>query len=300
MLGRNATCRHCLLALAITACSAAGIAAPVRASSLTVEGSTTHTGLWAARVDVERTCSEDDRVVPDGTDYSGVAPEEACVSLQAGDVDVLSGADVTFLAGERIALGSGFSVASGASFRAVIDPQVTGDAFVESMIPEELTEYWARFYLLPNALDLEEGESLLHLVGYDGTGDRELAVGLTWNVGLAERRVFVQASEDDGGVASTKGSDELVLPDGWHFLEVRWVVSSGMDDGVVEVCVDDSPGGGLQCAKLSGLDNDASRIESVRWGVFDVPQKDLGTVFIDDFRSRRLGPIGGCSAAECP
>ena len=299
--GRGRLLRRLRLAAPVLALwLASGGTPPADASSLTVQGATKHTGSWAARVDVSKTCPADDRTLANGTDYAGAATEEACVSLAANDVDVLAGADVAFRAGETIALGSGFSVASGASFRAEVGPQVAGTAFVESAHPAAATEYWARFYVRPNLLDLTGGGSFLHLTAHDAGGGLELAVGLKRNLGLGENRVFLQGVEDGGGVVSTEGSDELVLPDGWHRLELRWRASSGAGDGLVEICVDDSPGGAM-CAALSSLDNDTGRIDAVRWGALEVPQGDLGTLFMDDFRSQQGGPIGGCDTAqECP
>jgi hypothetical protein len=281
--------------------TAAGIGPPAEASSLTVQGGTIHTGSWATQVDLSNTCGQDHRTLANGTDYGGTATEEACISLTADDVDVLTGAEVTFRAGEQIALGSGFSVASGASFRAVVGPEVAGSAFVESGHANAATQYWARFYVFPNELDLTGGESFLNLTASDASRDLELAVGLKRNLALAENRVFLQVVEDGGGLVSTEDVDELVLPDGWHQLELRWRASTGADDGLVEICVDDSPDGGTMCAELAGLDNDTGRIDWVRWGALEVPQGDRGTLYMDDFRAQLGGPIGPCETEqECP
>lgn len=288
--------RPLLLRLALVLGLAA--APPITASSLTVQGATTHSGDWAARLDVSRACTLDDRMIANGTDYDGTVTEEACISLSAGDVDVLAGADVSFVAGERIVLGSGFSVASGASFRAVVTPSVGGSAFVESSHPATEPEVWFRFYLYPEELSLGEG-GFRHFAGYGTGGDLEVAVGLKRNVALGENRVFVEAVLDGGGVVSTEGAQELVLPDGWHRIELRWRASSGADDGSVEICVDDPPGGGAMCVQLAGLDT--GPIDSVRWGAVEVPSGDFGTLYMDDFRAVESGPIGGCETEQaCP
>lgn len=272
-------------------------AVPSAASTLTVQSAVTHSGDWAARVDVS-TCPIDHRTIANGTDYVGTVTEEACISISAGDVDVLAGADVSFVAGERIVLGSGFSVASGASFRATVTPSSGGSAFVESSHPASEAEVWFRFYVYPDDLSLGAG-GFRHFAGYGTGGELELAVGLKRNAALAENRVFVEAVEDGGGTVSTEGAQELVLPDGWHRIELRWNASSGADDGSVEICVDDSPGGGAMCVELTGLDTDP--IDSVRWGAVEVPAGDFGTLYMDDFRAVEGGPIGGCESEQaCP
>lgn len=287
--------RPLLLRLAVVLLLAA--APPVAASSLTVQGKTTHSGDWAARLDVSA-CTLDDRAIPNGTDYTGEATEEACVSLTAGDVDVLAGADVSFVAGERIVLGSGFSVASGASFRAAVTSSVGGSAFVESGHPANEPEVWFRFYVQAEELSLGEA-GFRHFAGYGTGGDLEVAVGLKRNLALSENRVFVEAVEDGGDIVSTEGGQELVLPDGWHRIELRWRTSSGADDGEVEICVDDPPGGGAMCVELTGLDT--GPIDSVRWGAVEVPPGDFGTLYMDDFRAVESGPIGGCESEQaCP
>lgn len=289
------------IALAFLAVALASVLpSPAAASSLTVQTTTVHTGAWAARVDVSRACGASDRTVPDGTAYAATTTEEACVSLSAGDVDVLAGADVTFQSGERIALGSGFSVASGASFRAVVAPQVAGAAFVESRQATAEPEVWLRFYLDPTDLALATGQRFLQLTAADAAGDPELAVGVRHDGASGETRLFVQAVEDGGAVASNEGAGDLVLPVGWHRCELRWRASSGAGDGLAEVCVDDTPGGGANCAALTGLNNAAGRIETLRWGALEVPQGNLGTLYLDDFRAQTTGPIGACDSLTCP
>lgn len=276
-------------------------ASAAAASTVAVQGARVHTGSWAARIDVERTCSVDDRTVPDGTDYAAASTEDGCVSVTAHDVDVLPGAEVTFRGGERIVLGSGFSVGAGASFRAVVGPQATGAAFVESRHPQAEPEYWARFYLDLDDLTLPGGETLLHLVAADGNGQAELAVGIRRDPTLGNR-LFVRATKDDGSTVSTEGAGELTVPAGWHAYELRWRASGGAADGVAEICLDDSPDGGTACAALTGLDNDTGRIETVRWGALEVPAAPgLGTLYLDDFHSRTTGPVGPCGSAQtCP
>lgn len=270
------------------------------ASSVSVQSSTVHSGSFAAQLDISA-CTQENLAIPDGTDYNGTVVQEVCQTLTAGDVDVLAGADVIFRAGDRIEIGSGFSVASGASFQAGVGPEVDGDSFVESDHPSTSpNNYWARFYLYPNQLNIGNGETFRHLTGVDSGGQVEFAIGLKFNQAMNENRVFVQAVEDGGGLMSTENGLELVLADGWHFLEVKWSASTGADNGEVEVCIDDSPDGGANCAQLTGLDNDTGQLNTVQWGVRDGPSANLGTLFMDDFRAQTVGAIGACTGMNCP
>src|SRR6185369_97175 len=45
-------------------------------------------------------------------------------------------------------------------------------------------------------------------------------------------------------------------------------------------------------AGLSNLDNDLSTISSLRWGIVSSGAPHTGTLRLDDFASRRSGPIG--------
>ena len=63
-----------------------------------------------------------------GTSFYGTATEQACETLTAGDLTIVSSTgDVTFQAGRSIVLGDGFAVLSGGSFRAVIEPSWAHD-----------------------------------------------------------------------------------------------------------------------------------------------------------------------------
>lgn len=275
---------------------AALAAPPATASTLTIQSQVTHTGGWAARVDVASACGTATRTIPDGTDYAGIASEEACVELTAGDVDVLAGADVTFRAGESVVLGSGFSVASTAAFRAVAGPEVAGAAFVGLDHPEPFAQYWARFYLRPDDLALD-ATGFVVFAGYDAAGRQVLEIGLKRNVALAENRLFVRALETGGGTVTSEGSEELAVADGWRRVELRWQAGTG--DGLVEACVDDSPAGGAGCAELDALD--LAPLDAVRWGALEVPDGSFGTLYLDDFRAQEAGPVGACDTEqECP
>ena len=199
-------------AAAIVALAAATVllGMPALASEFAVQSTNTNTGVRAARVTVEKTCTAGDATVPNGTISSdpGVEP---CGVLTANDVDVVSGT-VRFRAGEGILFGDGFSVSSAATFTVETGETVLGAAYVRDESPAGVGDYRVAFYIDPDNLTLSQNtEQFEHVVAYDAQGAREFLIGVTYNTGLAEKRLFVTAFEDDGTARTTKGVCELAL-----------------------------------------------------------------------------------------
>jgi hypothetical protein len=261
------------------------VAASAAASTLTVQSGNKNSGTYAARVGVASSCEADNHAVVTGPIAGGVFT--ACSTLTA-DADLASGA-TSFTAGDLVILRNGFSVATGASLTVEIDRDLYPDAWVQDDTPDGETVYSARFYIDPSSLDLDDGDEFLHFLAFDSGGQPRLRVGLK-QVGT-ERRLFLEAIDDVGGVATTL--DQLLLA-GWNWVEVGWEASSGADDGRAFICLNaETPPTG--CVELSNLDNDTGAIDFVRWGAIDVPSaSSLGNLDLDDFESRRslnIGPL---------
>ena len=233
-----------------------------------------------------------DLTVPDQT-LSSSQTLEACNHLTANDVDITGGADVVFQAGETVTLGSGFSVDSGASFTAVTDPGLTGDALVEDRNPVDETRYVARFYVNLDSMSLPSTEQFEHFVGTNGAGQVQFRLVFKHNDGLGENRVFAEVRQDGGSFVSNEGVSELAIPAGWHAIEVDWTAAStsGANDGGIVVCLDDD-GSRMSCEQISTVDNDQGRVSTVQWGAQEVGATTAGSFDMDDFDSRRAGPIG--------
>ena len=264
----------------------AAVAVPLLASTLDVQNTNVNEGVYAARVGVGTTCTAATHLTPSGNltgDY------EACSSL-ASDGDVVGA--TTFTAGDLVKLRSGFSV--DADFTITMDRDLYPDAWVQDDTPDGETVYAARFYNDAAALVLEGAEEFFHFVAYDAGGNPEVRVGVKRNG--AERRLFLEAIEDGGGIETTEGVNELVLPgDGnFHWVEVGWTASTGGNNGSAYICLDQAapPTG---CVSLSTLDNDTGAIDFVRWGAIDVPgNSSIGNLDLDDFESRsslNIGPL---------
>lgn len=273
---------------------------PAQGSSIAVQAAAARPGSGTgcggsgcgARLSLAGCSGTVDLSVPD-QQVAGMQTFEACNSLEAADVDVTATGDVTFQAGQSITIGSGFSVASGASFAAVIDPGLTGDALLEDQSPVNETRYVARFYVNLDSMSLPASEQFQHFVGFNGGGQAQFRIGFKHNDMASENRLFVEIRQDNGVFLSTENTNELEIPAGWHAIEVDWTAATGAgnNDGSVVVCVDDD-GSRMGCEQIASVDNDQGRVEDVQWGAQDVDSTTSGSFDMDDFDSRRAGPIG--------
>ena len=79
------------------------------------------------------------------------------------------------------------------------------------------------------------------------------------------------------------------ITDSEHFFEIDWRRAGvpGADDGAFELLVD-----GQAAAELLALDNHPGAVESVRLGALTVKPGAAGTLYYDQFESRRRAAIG--------
>jgi hypothetical protein len=91
----------------------------------------------------------------------------------------------------------------------------------------------------------------------------------------------------DGG--SNTASSWYNLASGWHTLEVQFNATgaTGANDGAASLWLD-----GVQKQALTGIDNDTMAIDSVRLGVSGIDTGTRGSIYYDDFDSRRFSAIG--------
>lgn len=271
----TATLGLALLGLMVVLC------APASASSLSVIGAAAAAGNYGLRVTVGSGCSGDNNfVVPDGSISGGTF--EGCSTVSAGAVEVSSGT-VTFRGGRQVILKNGFSVASGASFTAQIDSSLPREAFVGDHSPVAETTYSATFSAKIDNLSLGSSEEMELFTAYDSLGTPQLRVMLKFNAMLSEKRMFVEARQDNGSFASTAGNEALVS-NGWHTVQINWSAASGVgqNDGQLDFLLDDvaQPG-------LSSLDNDLATVDFIRWGGIGVEVNTTGSVDLDEFTSSR-------------
>jgi hypothetical protein len=249
------------------------------------DGEAAFAGDFGVQVVVAGACISDALVTVSGPVGTGV--HEACEALTA-DAQIDAPAEVTFRAGRSIELENGFSIASGAGLTAELDAALPRGAFVEDDSPSAETRYAVRFHLDVGALTLGESEAFDHFVAYDAAGRAQLRLVLVRGASAGQVRLFVSAREDGGGFADTSGTPSF-LAAGHRAVELEWRAGAG--DGTVELWLDGAPQPGL-----SDLDNGAGTIDFVRWGaVAGVDPGTSGSLDMDEFDSRRAGPIGSAT-----
>jgi hypothetical protein len=163
----------------------------------------------------------------------------------------------------------------------------TDALYVQDDSPNDERRYRARFYFDPNGFDTGEADGhqrVRLLTALDPTGLRLLALVLRRVSG--QFAIAARVRRNDGARDDTGFVD---ITDAPHLLELDWVRSSapGASDGSLTLWIDESPE-----AVLSGLDNDASGVDSVRMGVLSVKTGAAGSLYFDQFESRRQTYIG--------
>lgn len=254
------------------------------AATLTATGAAAHSGNYGLRVEVGTSCSAPAEVTIDGQTLS-TGETDACATLTASHTTIPEGVDHTFRSGQTIVLSDGFVVAG--AFQAIIDPSFGTTAYVQSSQPQGEKHYVARFYLLPDALDLPTSPELEHLVGYGSPGVAHFRLDLLGDGGSGTE-LRIAARNDNGSYDS--GPAVAFPEDGsFHAVEVDWraATAPGSNDGAFTLSID-----GVSEVTLPNLDNDGAAIDFVRWGAVASDPAQSGTMSLDDFDSRRSGPIG--------
>jgi hypothetical protein len=160
--------------------------------------------------------------------------------------------------------------------------------FVQDDTPMGEARYRARFYLDPNGFD--PGESAGHFrqpvfLGFQASPLKRLLFIVLRRRG-GEYSIAARVRRDDNTQAMTPF---VPIADGPNAIEIDWQRASapGANDGRLEMWVD-----GASVATLTGLDNDERGIDFVRLGAMSVRAGASGTLYFDEFVSRRLGDIG--------
>jgi len=163
----------------------------------------------------------------------------------------------------------------------------TNALFVEDDSPTAESRYRARFYFDTNGFDPGEAQSHFRtriFIAFDDTGLRVITLVLKRQGGAysVEGRVRL----DDGNRADT---GFFPVTDGPHFFELDWIRASipGANDGVFTLRIDNSP-----VSVLTLLNNDANTVDRVRMGALSIKAGAAGTLFYDQFESRRQRLIG--------
>ena len=160
--------------------------------------------------------------------------------------------------------------------------------YVEDGSPDNEDRYRARFYIDTNGFDPGEASGARRtrvFILFEEAPTRRVAAVVLRRVGgvygIMGRARLDDNSQDDTGF--------FTISPGAHFVEIEWRRSSGPDanDGTFELWID-----GVSQSLRTGLDNSLSGVDFVRLGALSVKATSSGTLYWDEFVSRRFSYIG--------
>jgi hypothetical protein len=164
----------------------------------------------------------------------------------------------------------------------------TNGLYVQDDTPKDETTYRVRFYFHPG--DFDPGEGLSHFrtrifIAFEEAPTRRLFALILRRIG-GQYSLMGRVRRDDNTQAD---AGFFPIAAAQHFIEGRWVraTAPGASDGVFELWVDGAPQ-----ATLTSVDNDVSTVDFVRLGALSVKTGASGTLYFDEFESRRETLIG--------
>jgi len=162
----------------------------------------------------------------------------------------------------------------------------TNALFVQDDLPNNEPRYRTRLYINPNTFDPGEAQSHFRvrvMIGFNGAGERLVTLVLKRQGG--QYSIEGRVRRNDGTRADT---GFINITNAAHFIEFDWVkAATGLANGTFTFFID-----GVPQPTLTGIDNDASGIESARMGVLSIKTGAAGTLFLDQFVSRRVNYNG--------
>jgi hypothetical protein len=238
-----------------------------------VEASAVYLGSYGLEVTVGSSCGSPDEVVLSPQTVTGALEVEACVSITAGGgFTVAEGGSAIFTAGSAIGLENGFSIQAGGTFGSILEAALSPFSYVQDDSPASETRFLAQFFVDLDGLVLGAGDELHHLVASADGGDPQLRL-----VVRGGPELVLEVRDDVGTFHATSG---VALSAGWNRVDLAWEASPS---ATVSLSVNNGTP-----AVLTGLDTDARRIDSVRWGVVggDIGGSS-GALHLDGFSSWR-------------
>lgn len=158
--------------------------------------------------------------------------------------------------------------------------------YVQDNTPSTESSYVVRYWFNLESLTVPSTFEMFQGFTDDGAATKVLSVEVTAAKGL-------QARYWSGGSLSSASAITGSVATGWHSLELAWTVAAG-SSGSLTATVD---GGSVQNVS-GGIDSSGGTVGAVRWGV-PSGSGGSGYLLLDDFESRRTGPIGLGTTASC-
>jgi hypothetical protein len=204
--------------------------------------------------------------------------------FESGDLSAWSSSETG--SGDLSASASSALAGTATGVRAVVND--TGALYVRDDTPSGEGRYRARFYFDPDGFD--PGEAQGHrrtriFIAFDESPvKRHVAVVLRRVSG--QYGVEARARVDDNSQIDTGFFDVTDAP---HFIELDWrqATDAVSNDGSLEMWID-----GVSVSTLTSLSNSLRSVDFVRLGPQSLKGGAAGTLYFDEFESRRLQMIG--------
>jgi hypothetical protein len=229
--------------------------------------------------------SEDQDGEDDGAFAQRFAPE--LIFADTFDSGTLADWSASATSGGDLAVTAAAGLAgSSRGLSAVVDD--TSGRWVQDDTPDDESRYRARFYFDPNGFD--PGEALDHrrirlFVAFEENPNRRLAAVVLRRLN-GDYALGGRARQDDD---SQHDTGFFPITDDEHFVEIDWRRASGPDgnDGFFEMWID-----GTSVYATASLDNSISGVDFARLGALSAKEAASGTLYWDQFDSRRTTYIG--------
>jgi len=225
---------------------------------------------------------------------AGFTPNYLMNTLQNVEDSIFSD---SFESGDLSVTPSPWSAFSGDSTQISVDPEAaywgnyglaitinseTPEPYVQDDNPTIDGHYRARFYFNPNGVSIPSNGTIDLFRGYsDAVGTTPIfRVQVQKSGGIYQANIG--ARNDNGNWVNSSWNN---LSNGWNALEIEYLASHAT--GQMSLWV-----GGVLEQSLTGLDNEGSKVDSVRLGGMGAAAGSSGTVYLDDFDSRRISAPG--------
>ena len=163
----------------------------------------------------------------------------------------------------------------------------SNDLYVEDDTPQGETEYRARFYVNPAGVTMGSGDVLDLFDGYNDT---------THVLGVQMQQVG-DVYQIRGGILDNGTTWHYTgwyaLTDGWNAVELSY--QALVDDGAITLWLN-----GVSQQSLSRVDNDTRTLTAGRLGAQGIAAATRGTLYFDEFESRRFSYIGTLPEPDLP
>jgi hypothetical protein len=164
----------------------------------------------------------------------------------------------------------------------------TASLYVQDDTPADENSYRARFYVDTDDFDPGQASGAHRtrvFIAFEEAPTRRLAA-VVLKRQVDQFSIEGRARLDGGAQADTGFFD---ITPGQHVVEIRWQRSTGpsANDGLFQLWID-----GTSRSTLAGLANSQSAVDFVRLGALNVKATANGTLFWDEFESRRQSFIG--------